>query len=132
MSVDPIANMVVMIKNASRAKHDKVDIPMSKLKLEMIKIMKNEGFIKNFKLIEEKGHNKVRIFLKYSENNDPVISDIKRVSKQGLRIFKKAKEIPRIFNGLGVVIVSTSKGITTGKRAREEWNVGGEVLCYIW
>ena len=102
------------------------------MKLEMIKIMKNEGFIKNFKLIEESGHNKIRIFLKYSESNDPVISDIKRVSKQGLRIFKKAKEIPRIFNGLGVVIVSTSKGITTGKRAREEWNVGGEVLCYIW
>ncbi len=132
MSVDPIANMIVMIKNASRARHEKVDIPLSKIKLEMVKIFKNEGFIKNFKLIEDKKFNYIRIFLKYTEVNEQVISDIKRVSKQGRRIYTKAKEIPRILNGLGVVVISTSKGITTGKRAREEWSVGGEVLCYIW
>jgi len=132
VSMDPIANMIAMIKNASKARHEKVDIPLSKIKLEMIKIFKNEGFIKNFKLVEENKKNFIRIFLKYSETNDEVITNIRRVSKLGRRIYKKAKDIPRILNGLGVVIVSTSKGITTGKKAREEWKVGGEILCYIW
>ncbi len=132
MSNDPIANMIAMIKNASKARHEKVDIPLSKVKLEMVKIFKNEGFIKNFKLIEKDTFNYIRIFLKYTDTNETVISDIKRVSKQGRRVYNGAKDIPRILNGLGVVVVSTSKGITTGKRAREEWNVGGEVLCHIW
>ncbi|MDH4127696.1 MAG: 30S ribosomal protein S8 [Spirochaetota bacterium] len=132
MSFDPIANMISMIKNAFRARHEKVDIPLSKIKLEMIKIFKNEGFIKNFKLVEENKQNIIRIFLKYNDKNVSVISDIKRVSKQGKRRYSKSKEIPRILNGLGVVIISTAKGVTTGKRARDEWNVGGEILCYIW
>jgi len=132
VSFDPIANMISMIKNAFRARHEKVDIPLSKIKLEMIKIFKNEGFIKNFKLVEENKQNIIRIFLKYNDKNVSVISDIKRVSKQGKRRYSKSKEIPRILNGLGVVIISTAKGVTTGKRARDEWNVGGEILCYIW
>ncbi len=130
--MDPIANMISMIKNASKARHEKVDIPLSKIKLEILKIFKNEGFIKNFKLIEDKKKSYIRIFLKYLDNNTPGIEEIKRVSKPGLRIYKKAKDIPRLLNGLGVVIISTSKGITTGKRAREEWKIGGEILCYIW
>lgn len=132
MSQDPIADMLAKIKNACHARHDKVDIPLSKTKLEMIKIFKNEGFIKNFKIIEGKSFNLIRIFLKYTDQNEPVIEELKRVSKQGRRMYSAAKEIPRILNGLGVVIISTSKGITTGKKAREEWNVGGEILCYVW
>lgn len=132
MSQDPIADMLAKIKNACHARHERVDIPLSKTKLEMIKIFKNEGFIKNFKIIEGKSFNLIRIFLKYTDKNEPVIEELQRVSKQGRRIYSAAKEIPRILNGLGVVIVSTSQGITTGKKAREEWNVGGEILCYIW
>jgi small subunit ribosomal protein S8 len=124
--------MISMIKNASQARHEKVEIPLSKVKIEMIKIFKNEGFIRNFKLVELKNINYIRVFLKYADDNQKVITNIKRVSKQGKRVYKKAKDIPRILNGLGVVIVSTSKGILTGKKAREEVNVGGEILCYIW
>ena len=132
MSVhDPIADMLTKIRNASRAKHEKVDIPISKLKVEIVKILKNEGFIKNFKLVEEQGKNVIRIFLKYAEDGEAVIQGVSRVSKPGKRVYKGTSEVPRIFNGLAITIISTSKGVITGKKARQQ-NVGGEILCYVW
>jgi len=122
-----------MVRNASRAKHEKVDLPGSKLKIEITKILKNEGFIKNFKLISDNKQGIIRIFLKYSGDSDkvPAINNIKRISKPGLRQYVNKHELPRIFNGMGTVIVSTSKGVLTDRKAREQ-DVGGEVLCYIW
>ena len=131
MSQDVIADMLTKIRNASKAKHEKVDIPMSKVKLEITKIFKNEGFIKNFKLIEANKKTYIRTFLKYDTDGNSVITGIDRVSKPGLRVYKAKDEMPRIFNGLGVVVVSTSKGIITGKKSKEQ-NIGGEVICYIW
>jgi len=131
MSQDKISDMLTKIRNGVRAGHEKVDIPLSKLKLEIIKILKNEGFIKNFKLVEEKKDNYIRVFLKYTDENKPVIANLKRVSKPSFRQFYGKDEIPRIFNGLGVSIVSTSKGVLTGKKAKEA-GVGGELICQVW
>jgi small subunit ribosomal protein S8 len=128
---DPLGDMITVIRNANKARKEKVDIPMSKLKMEIIKIFKNEGFIKNFKLIEDKNKSYIRVYLKYTTSGEPVIHDLRRVSKPGLRIYKKKNEIPRVFNGFGTSVISTSKGVLTDKKAREQ-NVGGEVLCYIW
>ncbi len=132
MSVsDPIADMLSKISNASKAAHEKVDIPISKLKVEIVKILKNEGFVKNFKLVEDNGRNVIRIFLKYLDQGSPVLQGVKRVSKPGRRIYKGSTEIPRFFNGLAVTIISTSNGVITGSKARQQ-KVGGEVLCYVW
>lgn len=128
---DPLGDMITVIRNANKARKEKVDIPLSKLKMEIIKIFKNEGFIKNFKLIEDKNKSYIRVYLKYTTTGEPVIHDLRRVSKPGLRIYKKKDEIPRVFNGYGTSVISTSKGVLTDKKAREQ-NVGGEVLCYIW
>ncbi|RKX96632.1 MAG: 30S ribosomal protein S8 [Spirochaetes bacterium] len=128
---DPIADMLTVIRNANRVKKEKVDIPSSKLKLEIIKILKNEGYIKNFKLIEEGRKSYIRIYLKYTPNGESVIHDLKRVSRPSLRVYKKKNQIPRVYNGYGTSIISTSKGVLTDKKARES-NVGGEVICYIW
>jgi len=128
---DPIADMLTVIRNANRVKKEKVDIPSSKLKLEIIKILKNEGYIKNFKLIEEGKKSYIRIYLKYTPNGESVIHDLKRVSRPSLRVYKKKNQIPRVYNGYGTSIISTSKGVLTDKKARES-NVGGEVICYIW
>ena len=128
---DPIGDMLTVIRNANRVKKEKVDIPASKLKMEIIKIFKNEGFIKNFKLIEEKNKSFIRVYLKYTQGGDAVIHDLKRASKPGLRVYRSKDELPRVYNGLGTSIVSTSKGVLTERKAREQ-NVGGEVLCYIW
>ena len=128
---DPIADMLTVIRNANMIKQEKVDIPASKLKMEIIKIFKNEGFIKNFKLIEDNNKSYIRVYLKYTTNGECVIHNLKRVSKPGLRIYRRKHEIPRIFNGYGTSIISTSKGVLTDKKAREQ-NVGGEVLCFIW
>ena len=128
---DPIADMLTVIRNANRVKKEKVDIPSSKLKLEIIKILKNEGYIKNFKLIEESKKSYIRIYLKYTPNGESVIHDLKRVSRPSLRVYKKKNQIPRVYNGYGTSIISTSKGVLTDKKARES-NVGGEVICYIW
>lgn len=130
MSSDNISDMLTKIRNASKAKHESVKVPLSKLKLEIIKIMKNEGFIKNFKVYDEKSFKIIKIFLKYDEYGEPVFENLSKVSKPGRRIYKGKDEIPRILNGLGVVVVSTSKGVLTGKKAKEE-NVGGEVLCHF-
>jgi small subunit ribosomal protein S8 len=133
MSVsDPIADMLTKIRNAGMAKHEKVDIPASKLKLEVIKILKTEGYIKNFKKVnQDDGGNIIRVFLKYDDRFIPIIHGLEKVSKPGRRVYTGYKEMPRVFNGYGTLIVSTSIGVTTGKKAAEK-KVGGEVICTVW
>ncbi|MCQ2593657.1 MAG: 30S ribosomal protein S8 [Treponemataceae bacterium] len=132
MSVsDPVADMLTKVRNAVSAGHEKVDIPTSKLKLEIVKILKTEGYIKNFKKISQDGSNVIRVFLKYDENNKSVIHGIQKISTPGRRVYSGYKDMPRVFNGYGTIIVSTSIGVTTGKKAAEKL-VGGELLCKVW
>ena len=132
MSVsDPVADMLTKIRNAGMSKHEKVDIPTSKLKLEIVKILKTEGYIKNFKKVSQEGSNTIRVFLKYDDETVPVIHGIEKVSKPGRRVYTGYENMPRVFNGYGTLIVSTSQGVTTGKKAAEK-KVGGEVLCTVW
>jgi len=132
MSVsDPVADMLTKIRNAGMAKHEKVDIPTSKLKLEIVKILKIEGYIKNFKKANQDGANVIRVFLKYDEKTIPIIHGIEKISKPGRRVYTGYKEMPRVFNGYGTLIVSTSQGVTTGKKAAEK-KVGGEIICTVW
>lgn len=132
MSVsDPIADMLTKVRNAVQARHEKVDAPASKLKLEIVKILKTEGYIKNFKKVQEDGKNIIRIFLKYDEANNSVIHGVEKISTPGRRVYSGYKELPRIYNGLGTLIVSTSAGVTTGKKASEKM-VGGELICRVW
>lgn len=132
MSVsDPIADMLTKVRNAVQARHEKVDVATSKLKLEIVKILKTEGYIKNFKKVQEDGHSVLRIFLKYDESNAPVIHGIEKISTPGRRIYSGYKDLPRVFNGYGTLIVSTSSGVTTGKKASEKM-VGGELVCKVW
>ena len=128
---DPIADMLTVLRNGKRGKKERVDIPASKLKMEIIKIFKNEGYIKNFKLIDDDRKSYIRVYLKYTSKGECVIHDLQRASKPGLRMYRRKHELPRIFNGYGTSIVSTSKGVLTDKKAREQ-NMGGEILCYIW
>ena len=128
---DPIADMLTKIRNASRAKHEKVDISTSKMKLQIIKILKNEGYIKNFKKITKDGFSSIRIFLKYDDEQSPVLHDIQRVSTPVRRVYNGYRGMPRVYNGYGVVVVSTSVGIITGKNASEQ-KVGGELICTVW
>ncbi|MGP1418955.1 MAG: 30S ribosomal protein S8 [Sphaerochaetaceae bacterium] len=128
---DPVADMLTKIRNGSLAKHEKVDITNSKLKLQIIKILKNEGFIKNFKKVSKDGISCLRVYLKYDENQAPVIHGIARVSTPGRRVYSGYKDMPRIFNGLGIVVVSTSSGVLTGRKAAEK-QVGGELICKVW
>lgn len=132
MSVsDPIADMLTKIRNASSAKFEKVDVSPSKIKLEIVKILKNEGYIKNFKKVNQDGLNAIRIFLKYDEQQNPVIHGLKSISTPGRRIYTGFKDMPRVFNGFGTLIVSTSAGVTTGRKAVEK-QVGGELICSVW
>jgi small subunit ribosomal protein S8 len=132
MSVsDPIADMLTKIRNANMARHEKVDIPTSKLKLEIVKILKTEGYIKNFKKIQTEGQNSIRIFLKYDEENNPIIHGLSKVSKPGRRVYTGYRDMPRILNGYGIMIVSTSDGVITGRKAVEK-QVGGELICTVW
>lgn len=128
---DPVADMLTKVRNAAVARHEKVDIPASKLKLEIVKILKTEGYIKNFKKVQEDGHPIIRIILKYDDSNNPVIHGVKKISTPGRRVYSGYKELPRVFNGYGTIIVSTSSGVTTGKKASEKL-VGGELICSIW
>ena len=128
---DPIADMLTKVRNAVQARHEKVDVSTSKLKLEIVKILKTEGYIKNFKKVQEEGHSIIRIFLKYDEANAPVIHGIEKISTPGRRIYSGYKELPRVLNGYGTLIVSTSSGVTTGKKASEKM-VGGELDCKVW
>jgi small subunit ribosomal protein S8 len=129
---DPVADMLTKIRNASMAKHEKVEIPTSKLKLQIVKILKNEGYIKNFKKVVSKdGMNVIRVFLKYDDKQNPVLHGIEKISTPGRRVYSGYRDMPRVFNGYGVVVVSTSSGIITGKKASEK-KVGGELICTIW
>jgi len=131
MTADPIADMLTRVRNALIARHPKVDVPASRLKNEIARILKDEGYILNYKLTEEGAKKYIRLYLKYTTSNLPVISRIERVSRPGCRVYVGSKDIPRILGGLGINIVTTPKGVMTGTAARKE-GVGGEVLCQIW
>ena len=128
---DSIADMLTRIRNAGAAKHETVDVPASKTKKAIAQILLDEGYIKSFQLIEDGKQGIIRIVLKYGENKTSVISGLRRVSKPGLRIYTNCEDMPKVMKGLGIAIVSTSKGVMTDKQARKE-NVGGEVLAFVW
>ena len=129
---DPIADMLTRIRNANTAKHDTVDIPSSKMKLEIAKIILYEGYIKSYELVENGKFNDIRITLKYgASKNEKIISGLQRISKPGLRVYANKEELPKVLGGLGVAIISTNKGVITDKEARK-LGVGGEVLCFVW
>jgi small subunit ribosomal protein S8 len=131
MMTDPIADLLTRIRNASRAEHEKVDIPSSKLKVRITEILKTEGFIKNFRLMEEKKPGILRVYLKYGAGNERVISGLVRVSRPGRRIYVGKDKIPSILGGMGVAILSTSRGVMTDREVRKQ-GLGGEVLAYVW
>lgn len=128
---DPVADMLTKIRNGSMARHEKVDVASSKLKLQIVKILKNGGYIKNFKKIQKDGIPALRIYLKYDERQLPVIHGIERISTPGRRVYSGYKKMPEVYNGLGVVVVSTSSGVITGRKAAEK-QVGGELVCKVW
>jgi small subunit ribosomal protein S8 len=128
---DTIADMLTRIRNANSMRYTEVKVPASKLKLELARILKEEGFIKDYKVLDEKVQGMILITLKYGEKKERVITGLKRISKPGLRVYAKADEVPKVLNGLGIAIISTSKGIMTDKEARQQ-GLGGEVLAYIW
>jgi small subunit ribosomal protein S8 len=128
---DPIADMLTRIRNANMVRHEKLEIPASKLKRDVAEILKSEGFVRDVEYIEDNKQGIIRIFLKYGANNERVITGLKRISKPGLRVYAKANEVPRVLNGLGIAIVSTSSGVVTDKDARAK-QVGGEILAYVW
>ena len=131
MTSDPIADMLTRIRNALTARHPKVDVPSSRLKMDIARILKEEGYITNFKLAEEGIRRTIKIYLKYSPDNSPVISKIERVSRPGCRVYVGRREIPRVLGGLGINILTTPRGVMTGRKAHTE-GVGGEVLCQVW
>ena len=129
---DPIADMLTRIRNANTAKHDTVDVPSSKMKLAIAKILLDEGYIKSYELVENGKFNDIRITLKYgASKNEKIISGLQRISKPGLRVYANKEELPKVLSGLGVAIISTNKGVITDKEARK-LGVGGEVLCFVW
>ena len=127
---DPIADALTRIRNANQVNHSNVLIPASKLKVELIKLLKEEGYVEDYEIKEDNGFKVIDVTLKYF-NKKPVITTLKRVSTPGLRTYSKAKNLPRVFDGMGIAVVSTSKGLMTDKAARNQ-NLGGEVLCYVW
>ena len=128
---DPIADFLTRIRNANMVRHESLEVPASKTKLEIANILKAEGFIKNFDYTSDDKQGVIRVFLKYGPNNERVITGLKRISKPGLRVYAKTGDIPKVLNGLGIAIVSTSEGVITDKEARAK-HIGGEVLAYIW
>jgi len=128
---DPIADMLTRIRNAGMVKHDSVIVPASRTKLAIAKILKEEGFITDYEVVKGKPHREIKIQLRYFENNKPAISGLKRISKPGLRVYVQKTEIPRVYGGLGIAIMSTSAGIKTGRQAWKQ-SSGGEILAYIW
>ena len=128
---DPIADMLTRIRNAIMARHDSVLIPSSGIKLAITRLLKREGFITDYEIIKGKPHRTIKIFLKYDDNNQPIISGLERVSKPGLRVYVQRKEIPRVYGGLGIAIISTAKGVLTGQQAWRQ-GIGGELICYVW
>src|ERR1700730_8126826 len=128
---DPVADMLTRIRNAINARHQKVDIPASKLKLEIARILKEEGYVSNFKATEEEGHQILRIYLQYANNHEAVISQVSRVSRPGCRVYVRRTEIPRVLGGMGINILTTPRGVMTGRQARKQ-GLGGELLCEVW
>ena len=128
---DTIADMLTRIRNANQMRYEEVEVPASKIKEEIAKILKDEGFIKDYKIEDDNTQGTIVLTLKYTDKKERVITGLKRISKPGLRVYAKSDEVPRVLNGLGIAIISTSKGIMTDKEARKE-NIGGEVLAYIW
>ena len=128
---DPIADMLTRVRNANMVKHETVDVPASNMKKEIARILLEEGFVRGYDVIEDEKQGIIRIQLKYGQSGERVIQGIKRISKPGMRVYTNAYEVPKVLNGLGISIISTSKGILTDRQARKE-NVGGEVICYVW
>ena len=128
---DPIADMLTRIRNANMVRHEKLELPASNIKTQIADILKREGFIRDYEVIKDDKQGVLRMFLKYGAGDERVITGLKRISKPGLRVYAKAGELPRVLNGLGIAVVSTSKGILTDKEAREQ-AIGGEVLAYVW
>jgi len=128
---DTVSDMLTRIRNATTVRHDRTDVPASKMKLEIAKILKQEGFIRTFKLVDEGPQGLIRIYLKYAEDGEPVIHGLRRVSRPGRRVYRSATELPKVRNGLGVAVISTNRGVVTDDQARS-LHVGGEVLCEIW
>ena len=128
---DPVADFLTRIRNAMRSRHQKLDVPASKLKAEIARILKEEGYIANYKPTEENGMKVIRVYLKYNTNNESVIKDLKRISRPGCRVYQGKNEIRRVQGGLGIAILTTPKGVMTGRQARRE-GVGGEILCEVW
>lgn len=128
---DPIADLLTRLRNAMLARHDRMDVPASKLKLSIVRILKDEGYIKNFKVIKDNKQGVLRILLKYTDDNKPVIQGLKRVSRSSARVYVGTEDIPPVLSGLGVGIVSTSKGVMTDREARRQ-HVGGELICSVW
>lgn len=128
---DPIADFLTRIRNANQAKHDVLEVSASNMKKGIATILKNEGFVKNVEFIDDNKQGIIRVFLKYGQNGEKVITNLKRVSKPGLRVYAKREDIPKVLNGLGIAIISTSEGLLTDKEARKK-NVGGEVVAYVW
>ena len=127
---DPIADMLTRIRNAVMVRHDSVPIPASRMKLSIAKILKEEGFISDYEVLKGKPHRVIKIYLKYSDKNQPILSGLERVSKPGLKVYVGRQEIPRVAAGLGIAIISTSKGVMTGQQAWRQ-RIGGELLCYV-
>jgi len=128
---DPIADLIVRIKNAIMVSYDKVEVPSSKIKINIVKILKFEGYIRNYKIIKDSKQGMIVIYLKYNEDKSSVIKDLKRISKPSCRVYSRHKKIPRVLNGLGINIVSTSKGVLTDREARKI-GIGGEIICSVW
>jgi len=131
ITTDPIADMLTRIRNADMARHDSVLIPVSRMKLAITKILRREGFIGNYEVLKGKSERVIKIYLKYTDNRQPVISGLKRISTPGHRVYVRRPEIPRVYRGLGIAIVSTSRGVMTGHQAWRQ-NIGGELLCSVW
>jgi small subunit ribosomal protein S8 len=128
---DPIGDMLTRVRNAIIVRHDSVLVPASKIKLAVIKILREEGFIKDYEVVRGKPHRTIKIHLRYDEKNQPVMTGLERISKPGLRVYTQNTEIPRVYGGMGIAILSTPKGVMTGQLAKKN-GVGGEILCYIW
>lgn len=128
---DPIADALTRLRNANAAGHERVDMPSSRLKVEIARILKKEGFVKGYKVIDDQNQGTLRVYLKYGPGNERVLRGITRTSRPGLRVYTRARKVPRVLSGMGIAIVSTSKGVMTDQEARRQ-AVGGEVLCYVW
>ncbi len=131
MNTDPIADMLTRIRNANMVSHETVEIPASKLKVELAKLLKSEGFITDYAVDDSAKFKKIVVTLKYDEKHKPVITNLQRVSTPGLKTYSKSKNLPKVLGGMGVAVISTSKGLMSDRKARKE-NLGGEILCYVW